>query len=487
MRFSSRWFVATAMALLATGGFVAAFAQTPDKPETKKPDEKAGSGQTFTIEFKVGEEGVIQLQAAPDASYASVAEMLKGVASTLEKQGKHPQIKVKTQGHEKSWNNWTKVNCQSCHTEMPDKEKKEGVAEVQFNIVETCQPGIASWVELAAKPHDATATLALGEVFRVETLSRLVDQEQVKPSTIDIVSTARFDNASPSWAAAQAAGAPNTFVIGDEHTAWASKTPDSQGEWLLLTYDAPVDVNAVLVHETYNPGAIARVDAILPDNGVVVLWSGEPKAVSSDSPRLFFCKPKTAVKAAKIRITIASDVVAGWNEIDAVGILDSEGKVHWASGATASSSFADSSKASLGDPSADSVSLLQFVRPTVTLGDFKAATTAVELSREFLGTAPLSANPLHAVGEGVQLQIPAQPKPGDEQRIGLALKVLGDETVQAKPATIENVTKSVEGEIKHWARVAPPKTSDADKLKQIESELELLQKQLDALRAKVKQ
>ncbi len=489
MRFSSRWFVVTAMALLATGGFVAAFAQTPDKPETKKPDEKAGSGQTFTIEFQVGEEGVIQLQAAPDASYASVAEMLKGVALTLEKQGKHPQIKVKSHGHEESWSHWTVENCQACHTGMPEKEKQAGIAEVRFNLGETCQPGIASWVELAAKPQEATATLALGEVFNELSRANIIVQEQPNPAKVDFVTTALFlATSSPNWAAAQASGAPNTFVMGDEHTAWASKTPDSQGEWLLLTYDAPVDINAVLVHETYNPGAIARVDAILPDNGVVVLWSGEPKAVASDSPRLFFCKPKTTVKAAKIRITIASDVVPGWNEIDAVGILDSEGKVHWASGATASSSFADNSKASVDLQSgAELRSNLLLVQPTVTLDDFKVAPNTAELSKEYLGTATLSANPPEAAAQGVHLQLQAQYKSSDAQPLGLAQKVLGDETVQAKSPTVgstENVGKGRLGIA--WSRAVQPKPSDAEKLKQIEAELDLLQKQLDVLRAKMK-
>jgi len=40
-----------------------------------------------------------------------------------------------------------------------------------------------------------------------------------------------------------------------------------------------------------------------------------------------------------VKLALASAAVPGWNEIDAVGILDSQGKVHWAKAATGSSSY----------------------------------------------------------------------------------------------------------------------------------------------------
>ena len=43
----------------------------------------------------------------------------------------------------------------------------------------------------------------------------------------------------------------------------------------------------------------------------------------------------------RIRIYLDSPKVPGWNEIDAVGLLDTTGTTHWADSATASSSYAD--------------------------------------------------------------------------------------------------------------------------------------------------
>ncbi|MEX0713867.1 MAG: hypothetical protein WD278_16135, partial [Pirellulales bacterium] len=43
----------------------------------------------------------------------------------------------------------------------------------------------------------------------------------------------------------------------------------------------------------------------------------------------------------QFKIYLDSAAVPGWNEIDAVGLLDAQGQSHWASGATASSTYAD--------------------------------------------------------------------------------------------------------------------------------------------------
>jgi hypothetical protein len=49
----------------------------------------------------------------------------------------------------------------------------------------------------------------------------------------------------------------------------------------------------------------------------------------------------TSIKTNRVRVDIASRSVKGWNEIDAIGLLDASGKTHWATGATASSTYAE--------------------------------------------------------------------------------------------------------------------------------------------------
>ncbi len=55
----------------------------------------------------------------------------------------------------------------------------------------------------------------------------------------------------------------------------------------------------------------------------------------------------TPRKSQKIKIYIDSVNVPGWNEIDAVGIVDDVGAVHWAVKATASSTYAEPEQAQL--------------------------------------------------------------------------------------------------------------------------------------------
>ena len=61
------------------------------------------------------------------------------------------------------------------------------------------------------------------------------------------------------WSAAQMTGPPDTPIAGDLVTAWASKEPEMGEIWIELDYAEAVVPESVRVHETYNPGAIARV------------------------------------------------------------------------------------------------------------------------------------------------------------------------------------------------------------------------------------
>ena len=122
------------------------------------------------------------------------------------------------------------------------------------------------------------------------------------------------------WAAKQACGKPDTDDAGDHPTAWASATPDGEEEWLELTYKIAVRPTRIRIHETFNPGAVTKIEAMDADKKWQVLWKGKD---TTDDPPAFLevniDPPKFAVRT--IRITIDSENVAGWNEIDAVQLL----------------------------------------------------------------------------------------------------------------------------------------------------------------------
>src|SRR5207248_9198215 len=84
------------------------------------------------------------------------------------------------------------------------------------------------------------------------------------------------------WGPEQATGPPDTKDAGDFQTAWASRTPDEQDEWLLLEYAEPVPPREVRVHETFNPGAVERVTAFKLDGTEVEVWKGKDPSAGKD-------------------------------------------------------------------------------------------------------------------------------------------------------------------------------------------------------------
>ena len=142
-----------------------------------------------------------------------------------------------------------------------------------------------------------------------------------------------------SWGPEQAAGEPDTFQAGDISTAWASREPDGGEEWLKLDYEKSVDIMEVRVRETYNPGAISKVTALLANGTEMTLWEGiEPK---SEAPVEMSFQVAESVNAKSIKVYLDTKRVPGWNEIDAVQLLGRDGSQQWAKQATASSTYAE--------------------------------------------------------------------------------------------------------------------------------------------------
>jgi len=126
---------------------------------------------------------------------------------------------------------------------------------------------------------------------------------------------------------------------GDLSTAWAPRLQDGGEEWLHLDFLAPVQLAEVRVRETYNPGAISKVAAVLPGGQEVTLWEGIEEPAVAPVERVF--PVAGVVTAGSVRVYLDTRRVPGWNEIDAVELVGRDGSRQWASHARASSSFAD--------------------------------------------------------------------------------------------------------------------------------------------------
>jgi hypothetical protein len=143
-----------------------------------------------------------------------------------------------------------------------------------------------------------------------------------------------------SWGPEQVLGSPNTHEAGDIPTAWAQQASQGTGEeWLHVNYDRAVDLSEIRVRETYNPGAISKLAAIMPDGQEVVIWEGVTPPAQAPIDTSF--SAPAGLQAKSVKIYLDRTRVPGWNEIDAVELVARDGTRQWASSATASTSFAE--------------------------------------------------------------------------------------------------------------------------------------------------
>ncbi len=215
---------------------------------------------------------------------------------------------------------------------------------VAIAVVLSCH---LSWadelVEEPAVPRPKkTAIRALVELFtpkvRVIEASAVVVEDRI--FAVPFGRAGALPAGSRAWGPEQVIGPPNTPGAGDIQTAWASNTQDGQNEWLELEYAELVEPAVVIVHENHNPGAVFKIEAYSKTGMGAELWSGKDPTPVGAARGISKIEIETAFKTKKIRVHIKSKEVPGWNEIDAVGIQDKAGKVHWAVKVRASSSYA---------------------------------------------------------------------------------------------------------------------------------------------------
>lgn len=124
------------------------------------------------------------------------------------------------------------------------------------------------------------------------------------------------------WSANQATGAPNVDKYGDDGKAWTAKTPDAGIEWLDLKYPRAVHAEEIRVRESCGSGAVIKVELFDEQGTAHTAWAGNDP--TTDLNYLIVKVPKTAYKTDRVKITLATNVVPGWNEIDAVQLIGSD-------------------------------------------------------------------------------------------------------------------------------------------------------------------
>jgi hypothetical protein len=126
---------------------------------------------------------------------------------------------------------------------------------------------------------------------------------------------------SDLWSALQATGEPDVSTYTDDPASWAPSGSDAGIQWLELTFDQAVVPSTVTIVESFGSGSVTLVEAFDPSTqGWVELWSGQSPATEAIST---FSPPLSGVTFTtdRVRITLDTDLVPGYNEIDAVELV----------------------------------------------------------------------------------------------------------------------------------------------------------------------
>lgn len=158
--------------------------------------------------------------------------------------------------------------------------------------------------------------------------------------------------------AEQVVGLPNTTFMGKQsNTAWSSKSPDEPNEWLLVEFENTLQPCRLQIYQSLHPGAIKRITMMALDGSEVEVWSGfDPTRTLTNGAGMFELKlnypphysfidpnpvPRAMFSTNRVKLYLDSAAVQGWNEIDAVALMDFSNIPRWASAAVASTSRGD--------------------------------------------------------------------------------------------------------------------------------------------------
>lgn len=184
-------------------------------------------------------------------------------------------------------------------------------------------------------PATSAAAPASADAASAETTAKLaaaewaLKQDEIKKDpngqwAIQATASSTYNDAqgAAEWSANQATGAPNVDKYGDNGSAWTSKTPDGGIEWLDLKFPKPVHATEVRVRESCGSGAVIKIEVYDEQGGAHAVWQGNDPTTELNYLMVKF--PKTTFKTERVKVTLATNVIQGWNEIDAVQLVGSD-------------------------------------------------------------------------------------------------------------------------------------------------------------------
>ncbi len=130
---------------------------------------------------------------------------------------------------------------------------------------------------------------------------------------------------SKQYKAVQVLGKPNKLPAnGQSPCAWSpASMSNSEGEWVKVGFDKPMEIEQVGVAENYNPGAITHIYVYDMADNRKLLYKNINVGPITSKGRVFSIYARTDYKVKAVEVWLNTSKVPGFNQIDAIAISNS--------------------------------------------------------------------------------------------------------------------------------------------------------------------
>ena len=174
----------------------------------------------------------------------------------------------------------------------------------------------------AAEEDEATIEKRKAVEYALNEEKIATDPKGQWASTAKATSTYGDAKDPQDYSASKATGAPDVANFSDNGNAWTAKEADGGIERLEVGFARPVHASEIRIRQSFAPGAIIKVELIDTTGAGHVDYEGVD-AATYDKYNFWFRKSfdKTTYQVAGAKITLATNAVPSWNEIDAVQLI----------------------------------------------------------------------------------------------------------------------------------------------------------------------
>lgn len=127
------------------------------------------------------------------------------------------------------------------------------------------------------------------------------------------------------YGAQQVLGKPNKLPAhGESPCAWRTAVANNgKGEWIKVSFNRLMSVQTIVIAESWNPGAIAKIK-LYDEAGKEYTVYQNPAPAPKKAHMLVHHIPPTPYKVAALKLELQTTAVPGFNQIDAIGISENK-------------------------------------------------------------------------------------------------------------------------------------------------------------------